>query len=738
MITRKFTSRVKNIVVLTAILFWVVIAQPAAGQSGSVLYVSPEGDNGNPGTLNKPLATFFGAAEKVQQLKTSGQDITVLFRGGHYYFDQTVVLDKDASGTENQQITYAAYPGEEPVFTSGEKIGGWQKINPKDPNYDHLGEKARQKVYVADYPRQLGTVRYLSQRNEQWLNPGKVNVTQQVTTKKFVHGHSVEGQMWDPPEEKTIAAFSRSYDHLSNVDSALSFSIYTADFELQLLPVERIAGDTLITATPGGHRLALPVPIQRHESNKLAHIHNLVEGISGPGQFACYPAEGKIYLWSKEKPEEVYAPQLNELIRIEGVPDGRQAWFSDSEKESVKNITFKDITFTNGRQPVWDDESVFAQHHWAMLDEDNALLRFRGAEDCRVTGCTFQQSGGAGVAFDLYAQNNIIENSRFEYLGYEGIRLAGYGPGRKDANKFNTIRQNTLHHVNQTHHYGAALVLWNTGFNSIRENHFHHFASRAVLFSAPRSRAFTKNNQKLFPEDRTMKEQAWPMARWSEIPDSALATIYHAKETIEGNSVNIRRVEVNGYRQGAEGGLVADRACSHYRFLKGNVVERNVIGHGAREHFADGIFYITACASGEPNKIRHNYIYNTGKGLPHAKIPFRLIYIDGYTGRFHFTENFAYNIKLRFEATAMYNWWNKVSNHSNLFYQVEGAQYGDQNLTVGPGPDHPLKKYADNYRHMIHLLDDYQWNGPDRLPGRMKLRDKLRSTLDSLGYRMNP
>ena len=203
--------------------------------------------------------------------------------------------------------------------------------------------------------------------------------------------------------------------------------------------------------------------------------------------------------------------------------------------------------------------------------------------------------------------------------------------------------------------------------------------------------------------------------------------------TIEDGEIwNIRRVDVNGYKQGSPGGLIADRFCSHYRHLRGNVVENNVIGYGAEALYADGIFYITACASGEPNKIRNNYIYNTGKDLPHANIPFRLIYIDGYTGNFKFTENFAYNCKFRFEVTAMYNWWDEVENYANLFYQVVGEEYGDHNICIGQGPNNPAISYIDNYKQMLHMLENYDWNGPEQLPGSSLLIETLQSVISEI------
>jgi len=50
-------------------------------------------------------------------------------------------------GARGQPITYAAYPGEEPVFSSGIKIGGSKK---REDEPEALPAAAKGKVWVAD------------------------------------------------------------------------------------------------------------------------------------------------------------------------------------------------------------------------------------------------------------------------------------------------------------------------------------------------------------------------------------------------------------------------------------------------------------------------------------------------------------------------------------------------------------------------------------------------------------
>ena len=164
-----------------------------------------------------------------------------------------------------------------------------------------------------------------------------------------------------------------------------------------------------------------------------------------------------------------------------------------------------------------------------------------------------------------------------------------------------------------------------------------------------------------------------------------------------------------------------------------SIIRRNVIANGAEKLFADGIYYVTACASGEPNKIIENYIFNTGLGLAYANIPFRLLYVDGFTGPFVFRRNLTFNSKFKFEVIAPYSWWGDVANVANLFYEVQGAEeeyFGNRptegNICVGEGPTNPKIDFKGDYEKMLHLLMDYRWNYPGKLPG----VDKLMATLD--------
>ena len=61
------------------------------------------------------------------------------------------------------------------------------------------------------------------------------------------------------------------------------------------------------------------------------------------------------------------------------------------------------------------------QHDWEMFDRPTAMVRLRGAEECRFDGCRFALSGATGIRLDLHCQRNSIQNSLIEYVGGVGV-----------------------------------------------------------------------------------------------------------------------------------------------------------------------------------------------------------------------------------------------------------------------------------------------------------------------------
>ncbi|OYV06074.1 MAG: hypothetical protein CFE26_08250, partial [Verrucomicrobiales bacterium VVV1] len=100
-----------------AILFLITAAVADAAVS---IHVSPTGNDSNPGTSDKPLATL-AAAQTLARQSVGHEAVTVLLHGGTYHLQDALRFTAQDSGTKEYPVTYAAVPGETPVV-SGAKL----------------------------------------------------------------------------------------------------------------------------------------------------------------------------------------------------------------------------------------------------------------------------------------------------------------------------------------------------------------------------------------------------------------------------------------------------------------------------------------------------------------------------------------------------------------------------------------------------------------------------------------
>jgi hypothetical protein len=105
------------------------MALTVASAARSALWVSPSGDDSNPGTEEQPLRSIARARDVVRtQNRDMADDITVFISGEHR-LDQPLVFGPEDSGTNGFNIVYTAAPGEHPVITGGYRVVGWRLVD---------------------------------------------------------------------------------------------------------------------------------------------------------------------------------------------------------------------------------------------------------------------------------------------------------------------------------------------------------------------------------------------------------------------------------------------------------------------------------------------------------------------------------------------------------------------------------------------------------------------------------
>jgi hypothetical protein len=102
-----------------------------AGEQSAVpdFFVSPAGNDMNPGTQEKPFASLKRAQQAVRQRIAQGlnSNVQVVLREGVYQLAEPLLFEADDSGTDRFAVNYAASPGETVIISGGRKIANWQR-----------------------------------------------------------------------------------------------------------------------------------------------------------------------------------------------------------------------------------------------------------------------------------------------------------------------------------------------------------------------------------------------------------------------------------------------------------------------------------------------------------------------------------------------------------------------------------------------------------------------------------
>lgn len=518
----KYTSMILVIAALT-------IHVCSAAETTADFYVSPQGSDAWSGTLAEPngkksdgpFATLERARDAVRELKKrQPKDIVVLIHGGTYRLNKTVVFGLQDSGQGNSTITYAAWPGEKPVFSSGQEIKGWEKVTGPLPG---LPKVAEGNVWVANVSN-----RFFTLYDSEGMLP-------RARSKGFIpleggsrnRLHFPKGRLKNWPNVKDVEIIVRP--HHAWIVNVLPLT--SVDEKRRLAHVS-------IDATYAMNRLHFL------KTTESCWVENVLEELDKPGAWVLNTKEGKVYLWRRNN-SPVLAPRLIELLRVEGKIDKQ-----GPKDIPVRNLCFRGLTFMHGDRYTLTQDDAGLQHDWDMHDKANALVRLRGTENCRIEKCRFAHSGSGAIRVDLHGQKNKISENHIEHLGGAGILLCGYGPGTKDVNKNNLVFNNHVHHVGRIYSHSPGIMVWQSGNNRVANNLIHHTPYTGIILSGCMTNFFTRRGREL---GRTIRRheivglprrpQLKDVRPYLHTRDNAIEynEIHHAMEMLgDGNGIYVR------------------------------------------------------------------------------------------------------------------------------------------------------------------------------------------------------
>jgi len=422
-------------------------------------YVATDGDDGNPGTKDRPFATLHRARDAVRELKSQQglkKPVTVLVRGGKYFLENTLVLSDGDSGTRQCPISYKAYPGEHPILSGGQKVIGWEPYKGKILR----GELSNGKVSVSE-ARQLSFNGELQTRArlpnfDPEKNPfsgGWINIegpAEPGSHIAFKYKPGTFPRSWAKPFEGEVSGLMGNIGWCNNV-----IPIASIDEKNQIVT---LAHELWRSGNDNFERYRnMPFQCYSDEVCNKFFVENILEELDQPGEWCLDSEEGIIYFWPPQEltdDSEVVIPKLDCLINLEG-----------ASYVTISGFTFTETTSGNNYHR-WGLEgygAMFPIKGWKYCGES---VHLKNTEFCTIENSRFYALGGNAIYLEGYNLKNQIRGNTFSYIGANGVVLIGTSEHHP---LFNRVLNNHFHHTGWILNYTAAIFLgmkvfiWMTG-----------------------------------------------------------------------------------------------------------------------------------------------------------------------------------------------------------------------------------------------------------------------------------
>ncbi|MBR4201293.1 MAG: carbohydrate-binding protein, partial [Oscillospiraceae bacterium] len=306
------------------------IAVKANAATYAELYVSPDGDDGNAGTLDAPLRTLAGARDAVRKRKSGMTgDIVVNFRGGIYRMTEPVTFDIRDSAPDGCRIIYQAYADETPVFSGAQQVTGWKKYNdqlyvaPLERDY-----KLRN-LYVNDHRANMGSAAAGAQGGygEYSIRAGQAD----WAWDSGIKSDGIKYKAGDLPRiEGNLDDLEVVNGTTWNENIVCSRDVKYENGTLVLLMQQPYGA---IAQTPGWGA--------GFSCSGWHTLYNAFSFVDSPGEFYFDKTAHQLYYypyeWEDMSDADVEAPVAEQLIVIAG----------ESASNRVQNLTFSGITFAH-------------------------------------------------------------------------------------------------------------------------------------------------------------------------------------------------------------------------------------------------------------------------------------------------------------------------------------------------------------------------------------------------------
>jgi hypothetical protein len=426
---------------LILVLMFLICIQ---GHSQKTLYVSPDGMDSNPGTMDQPLKTIQKALDAAAALTAEA----VLLKKGVYQLEKPLQLLPAHSSKGGLLITN--YSNDKVVISGDREITGWKR------NSTGWWETDIPEVKDGSWKfNQLYVNNQLRQRARK-PNQGFLRVKGMPEGTPSTVGYHTDCQKFEFSE----GDINGEWRNLDDVE-VIVYHFWT-DSHLPILSV-----DTSTNIVTFKHKAGKVFTDDFSENGARYIVENVFEELDAPGEWYLDRKTGKCYYYPF--PEEditqakIFAPVAPQLVRFEG---------DALNGKLIKNVHFKNLEFCYTSFELPDGNSNDRQGSASIP----AAVSLNGTQNCSFTQCRFTNLGTWAFELNEGCRNNLFSLNEIGNIAAGGFRING---GSYNEHPFlqtsnNILSQNHIHHYGEVYPSAVGILLQHTEGNQVSNNLIHH------------------------------------------------------------------------------------------------------------------------------------------------------------------------------------------------------------------------------------------------------------------------
>ena len=345
------------------------------------IFVSPQGNDSNQGTLQAPLLSFETA--QIAARKFAGkQPVTVSFADGIYYLPKTVVFTHADSGTVEAPVVYQAATERGAILSGGVQLklawkpykdGILQAQVPADLETEEIFINGERQI-LARYPNFDASAKYFNGYAPDALSPERASRWADPTGGYF---HVMHDCLW----------------------GGFTYRITRKDAKGAI-------------ATEGGW--------QNNRGTKMhpeiRFVENIFEELDSPGEWFLNRKTHTLYFYPPHGLD--LSSATVEAVRLHSLVE-----FSGNQEKPVRFVNLRGFTFRHAARTVMDTKEGLLRTDWAIYR--GGALFINGAEDCTLQDSLIDQVGGNAVFVNAYNRRITVRGCEIRKAGASGISFIG-------------------------------------------------------------------------------------------------------------------------------------------------------------------------------------------------------------------------------------------------------------------------------------------------------------------------